>query len=87
MSKPKKNENDEVEVMDTSKTMEEFISDNKEIVGKIHWVKENDIIENVQKIMKDDTNCKDVFVENESDQLVGWVTDTLILRFIGAKKN
>ena len=37
-------------------------------------------------LMNTNGDCKNVFVENETQELLGWVTDTLILRYMDEKK-
>ena len=66
--------------------MSAFVKKNEKIVKTIMLVKENEILENVRKTMNSKPECKDVFVENNDNQLVGWLTDTLILRYINSKK-
>lgn len=87
MTSAKKDAMGAVEEMDTSISMATFIQNHLGVVDKIVWVKEDTIIEDVRKTMNKNNHCKDVFVEDATGQLVGWITDTLILRYIGEKKN
>ncbi|MEP3836926.1 MAG: hypothetical protein ABJM36_04735 [Algibacter sp.] len=70
----------------TEEKISAFVEKNKGVVDKIVWAKERDILENIRKLMNSETNCKDVFIENTKGELVGWLTDTLILRFINSNK-
>ena len=86
LTKPFKDSNNQVQPANTSETMSAFVKKNEKIVKTIILVKENEILENVRKTMNSKPECKDVFVENNDNQLVGWLTDTLILRYINSKK-
>lgn len=52
------------------------------VVGIIKTVRKGDILENVRLLMRDDANVKDVFVINAEGKTMGWLTDSLIMRFI-----
>ncbi|MGI9547265.1 MAG: CBS domain-containing protein [Flavobacteriaceae bacterium] len=69
----------------TTQNMVSFVKNFEGIIDNIVWVDENDILENTRKKMNETPNCKDVFVKNAQGELVGWLTDTLILRFINSK--
>ncbi len=86
LTKPYKNSENEVQRINSSEKLSDFITKHKGIVDLIVLVKDNDILENVRKVMNSKPNCKDVFVENDSGVLQGWLTDTLILRYINSKK-
>lgn len=63
-----------------------FVEKHKGVVDSIILVKEDEILENVRKTMNSKPNRKDVFVVDNDKKLVGWLTDTLILRYINSKK-
>ena len=86
LSKPNKNEQNEIQAADPAEKMSAFVSKHLGVIDQIVMVKEDDILENVRKTMNSKPNCRDVFVEDNNGNLVGWLTDTLILRYINTKK-
>ena len=67
-------------------TMSEFVTKHKGVIDKIIWVGQNEILEKVRQKMIQNPNVQDIFVKNEKGELVGWLTNTLILRYINSKK-
>jgi len=86
LNKPFKDVKNKIQSADTSEKMSEFVQKHSGIVDLIILNKEDEILENVRKTMSSKPNCKDVFIENNNSELVGWLTDTLILRYINSKK-
>ncbi|WP_299680246.1 hypothetical protein [uncultured Dokdonia sp.] len=86
LSKPVKETSGKSKPVDTSQKMEDFIKKFEGIVDKIVMVKENEILEKVREKINATPNCKDVFVEDVNGKLSGWITDTLVLRYINSKK-
>ena len=88
LSKPKMDQENQMQLLDPSTKMSAFVADPKykSIVEQVIWVNETEILENVRRKMNDNPDCKDVFIENANNELVGWLTDTLILRYINSKK-
>tara|TARA_R110002020_G_scaffold83633_3_gene207830 strand:- start:285 stop:971 length:687 start_codon:yes stop_codon:yes gene_type:complete len=85
LSKPLTQEDGSIKTNSSIK-MSEFIKKDEiqNVISKIIQVNENEILENVRVLMTEDSNCKDVFVKDQSGNLVGWLTDTLILRYINS---
>jgi len=81
-----KDAQNQVQATDTSQKMSVFVKEHLNIVGAIELVSDTEILENVRRMMNSKPNCKDVFVINSENVLVGWLTDTLILRYINSKK-
>jgi CBS domain-containing protein len=71
---------DEILKPSPAKTLDEFIKNNP-IVILFELINENKKIEDAQKIMKD-KNHKDLFVINDKNEIVGWLTDTQIIRYM-----
>jgi len=86
LTKPFKDDKNQVQSANTSEKMSAFIQNHLGVVDSIILVNEDEILENVRKTMNSKPECKDVFIENSSSELVGWLTDTLILRYINSKK-
>ncbi len=86
LSKPIKDASNKSKPVDTSQKMEDFIKNYAGIADQILLVKENEILENVREKLNATPNCKDVFVEDANGTLLGWLTDTLVLRYINSKK-
>ncbi len=86
LSKPQKKEGVGVQAADTSVKMSAFATANESIIGQIITAKETETLEKVRQLMSNTANCKDVFVESAGGELVGWLTDTLILRYINEKE-
>ncbi len=86
LSKPVKDASDKSKPVDTAQKMEDFIKMYTGMVDQIVLVKENEILEKVREKLNATPNCKDVFVEDASGNLLGWITDTLVLRYINSKK-
>lgn len=87
LSKPFKNSANQVQTADTSITMENFVIRYREVIGKIITVNENEKLEIVRQKLSAESHSKDVFVLDDSGNLSGWLTDTLILRYINSKKS
>jgi hypothetical protein len=86
LSKPVKDASDKSQPVDTTQKMEDFIKIYTGMVDQIVLVKENEILEKVREKLNATPNCKDVFVEDANGNLLGWITDTLVLRYINSKK-
>ncbi len=86
LSKPVKDASDKSKPVDTAQKMEDFIKIYTGMVDQIVLVKENEILEKVREKLNATPNCKDVFVEDVNGNLLGWITDTLVLRYINSKK-
>jgi len=86
LTKPLKDQNNQVQAADTNQSINAFVQKNLTVIEAILQVDEKEILENVRKTMNSKPNCKDVFVINNDKKLVGWLTDTLILRFINSQK-
>lgn len=63
-------------------SFDEFIKANKAIIEGFLLVGQDEILENVRKKIKDNPNVKDVFVVGQNDKVLGWLTDTLIMRYM-----
>lgn len=65
-------------------TLDAFYSNNKKI-KEVETINENKKVEEARKLMND-KNCKDLFIVNDKNDVVGWLTDTQILRYIDNQK-
>lgn len=86
LTKPFKDSKNQVQAANTSQSISAFVQQYSGVIGTIVTVNDNEILENVRKTMNSKPNCKDVFVLDNDKKLVGWLTDTLILRYINSKK-
>jgi len=62
----------------TKKTLSDFVATVSE---EILYIDETSKLEDARHMLTKSENSKDIFVKNNSGQIVGWLTDTLILRF------
>jgi|694.fasta_scaffold56142_2 predicted transcriptional regulator len=65
-------------------TLNTFITNNPKI-KEVETINENKKVEEARKLMND-KNCKDLFIVNDKNEVVGWITDTQILRYIDNQK-
>ena len=87
LSKPIKKSSNETQAPDTSITMESFVRQHNEVIGEILTVGQHEKLEVVRQKLNAKTGIKDVFVLDEAGNLIGWLTDTLILRYINSKRS
>lgn len=67
-----------------AKTLTEFISTNK-IVLEFETIHEGKKVEDAIKVMKE-KNFKDLIVVDTANAVVGWLTDTQVLRYMDIQK-
>lgn len=65
-----------------SKTMSEFVKSQVGIVDQIVKINDDSKLEDARKELENNPKVKDIFVINSKGELTGWLTDTLILRYI-----
>lgn len=65
--------------------LSEFVSNTKYSALLVNFItiEEEEKLEDVRKMMTSKDKCKDAFVCNKGGVLTGWLTDTLIIRYIG----
>lgn len=85
LTKPKAMGNQSVQMADTVDLMTAFAKANKESLENYIKVDAEEILENVRQRMNQKPNCQDVFVKDKDVKVVGWLTNTLILRYINSK--
>jgi len=86
LSQPEKDDSGNVKPIDGKEKMESFVERNKKTFGQVVTAKSEDTVEIVRGLMNLKPGCKDVFVLGANDTTIGWITDTLILRYINSKK-
>ncbi len=59
-----------------------FAKDFEGMIKSLLLVDEGDSLEKVRQQIKDQSNVKDVFVVDAGKKVIGWITDTLILRYM-----
>ncbi|MEM6397446.1 MAG: hypothetical protein AAF741_13945 [Bacteroidota bacterium] len=76
---------DKIKTRSLSITDRQFVSFEEKYKNKLTsflMVKESDILEKVILKIKTQPSVNDVFVQGEDDKTVGWLTDSLIIRYI-----
>jgi CBS domain-containing protein len=86
LSMPTKDITNQIQPANPSEKMSDFVKRYLGVIDQIVLVKEDEILENVRKTISSKPNCEDVFIEDANGILVGWLTNTLILRYINSKK-
>jgi len=71
---------------DSKATLAQFTKEYELLITGFISVKSNTKLEVVRQAMNKAQNAKDIFVVNESGKVEGWLTDSLILRYINTKK-
>ncbi len=60
----------------------DFLIDYKNTINTFLEVEKSIKLENIREKLKANSNVKDVFVVDENKNILGWLTDTLILQYI-----
>lgn len=63
---------------------DKFAKDNEATITKFITVKEDSILENVNNELSK-KSCKDAFILDSDEKVLGWITDTLILGYLRVK--
>lgn len=87
LTKPSTDAANNIQPSDTSIKMEDFVKKYKNTyVDTIVKVDSGTILEEVRKQMSKDDGIQDVFVMDSNGNLIGWLTNTLILRYINSNR-
>jgi hypothetical protein len=86
LSRPEKDAQGNSQPPKDNEKMETFVKRYEAIFGQIVEAKREDKVETVRGIMNSKPGCKDVFVKGADETTIGWLTDTLILRYMNSKR-
>ena len=84
LTKPKGGGEHHFQMANTEMSMSAFAEANIQDLENFIEVVDDEILENVRQKLNDKPNCQDVFVKDKNGHVVGWLTNTLILRYINS---